>query len=139
MQPLTPAHFTCGGPPGSIDEPSLEAVPSNRLTHWQRISKMYQGFWKRFHLEYLNTLQQRTKWKQPQDNLKINDIVLVIEDNTQPNKWHLGIVIETFIGNDGKCRVATVRSKKSSFKRPVSKLCKLPFEPLSNGHQSTLI
>ncbi|GFY01959.1 hypothetical protein TNCV_5098201 [Trichonephila clavipes] len=31
--------------------------------------------------EYLNQLQQRTKWNKPRRNLKVNDMVLLKEDN----------------------------------------------------------
>ena len=38
------SYYDNGLSNGSLDEPSLEAIPSNRLTHWQRISKMYQEY-----------------------------------------------------------------------------------------------
>lgn len=74
-QPLTPAHLMIGGPISSLEEKSLLNIPYNRLTNWQKITQTVQSFWNRYHKEYLNTLQQRHKWKTTNDNLAIGEIL----------------------------------------------------------------
>ena len=59
------------------------------------------------------------------DNLKIGDVVLVVDNNSPRGRWLLGRVIKTFPGRDGKVRVAEIKTKNSTLTRPISKLCLL--------------
>ncbi|GFT77322.1 DUF5641 domain-containing protein [Trichonephila clavipes] len=77
-------------------------------------------------MDYLSNLQNRTKWKSPNHNFKVGEIVIIKEDNIPPATWPLGKVIETHPGKDGVVRVVTLRTVKGRFKRPIHKLCKLP-------------
>ncbi|XP_041450132.1 uncharacterized protein LOC121404545 [Drosophila obscura] len=54
---LSPAHFLIGRPYTAIPEADLDHIPVGRLGYWQSIQSMYQGFWKKWHQEYLTTLQ----------------------------------------------------------------------------------
>ncbi|GFY28620.1 DUF5641 domain-containing protein [Trichonephila clavipes] len=56
---LTPGHFLIGRPITSIPEPNLIDVNENRLSRWEKITKVVQRTWKS---GYLNTLQARSKW-----------------------------------------------------------------------------
>ena len=137
--PLTPAHLMMGGPITALYEKSLINIPDNRLTNWQKLNKMVQSFWNRYHKEYLNTLQQRHKWKSPTDNLNLGDIVLIYEENTPTNKWPIGRIVTLYPGTDGIVRAAEVRTLKEdsnktkdtvfqykTFTGAITKLCKLP-------------
>ncbi|XP_011858578.1 PREDICTED: uncharacterized protein LOC105556116 [Vollenhovia emeryi] len=126
LQPLTPGHFLIGGPLTSLPEISLSDVRYNRLDRWELIQRSLQDFWKRWAAEYVANLQSRVKWKTEQNNLKVNDLVLLRDDNIQPLKWRMGRVIETHTGKDGLVRIVTVRTSSGTTKRAVSKLCKLP-------------
>lgn len=127
-QPLTPSHFLCGSAILAPAEPSLTEIPSNRLSKWQQVNQIVQSYWKRFSIEYLHSLQQKSKWKQQKDNLKENDIVLIVDEQLPSTHWLLGIIIEVTKGPDGKIRVVKVKTKNGTFSRAVSKICKLPFE-----------
>lgn len=81
LQPLTPGHFLVGGPLTCLPEIDLSDVNLNRLDRWQMIQRAVQDFWKRWAAKYVVNLQSRTKWKITQGNLKINDLVLLKEDN----------------------------------------------------------
>lgn len=87
---------------------------------------MYQRFWSRWSSDYLHTLQQRKKWQSASQDIKIGDMVLILEDNLPPNKWALGRVLLTHPGADGHTRVVTVRTKMTTFKRAIVKLARLP-------------
>ncbi|GFT40927.1 DUF5641 domain-containing protein, partial [Trichonephila clavipes] len=76
-------------------------------------------------MDYLSNLQNRTKWKSPNHNIKVGEIVIIKEDNIPPATWPLGKVTETHPGKDGVVRVVTLRTVKGRFKRPIHKLCKL--------------
>ena len=85
-----------------------------------------QHFWKRFSTEYLHNLQQKTKWKEERNNLKIDDLVLLHEDNIPSSKWLMGRVEKTIPGRDNRIRVVVIRTPNGTFKRAITKVCKLP-------------
>lgn len=78
---LTPGHFLIGQPLFSLPEEDITLLPSNRLKHWQQVQSYTQLIWKRWNIEYLHTLQQRSKWTTPSENLKVGDLVLILEPN----------------------------------------------------------
>lgn len=125
---LTPAHFLIGEPTLLIQEPNIEHLKVNRLNRWQFLQRLHSSFWKRWQTEYISTLQQRNKWQQEEDNLKINDLVLVKDNNLPPSQWLLGRVTVVHPGLDGKVRAVTIRHKNGEFQRPIHKLCKMPVE-----------
>ncbi|RLU26233.1 hypothetical protein DMN91_000026 [Ooceraea biroi] len=86
LQPLTPGHFIVGGPLTGLPETDLSELKINRLNRWEMIQRAVQDFWKRWADEYVANLQSRVKWKTEQKNLKINDLVLLREDNLPPLK-----------------------------------------------------
>ena len=148
-QPLTPAHLMVGGPISALEEQSLINVPYNRLTNWQKVTKMVQSFWNRFNKEYLHSIQQRQKWNTTCDNLAVGDVVLLLEDNIPTCKWPTGRVITVFPGKDGIVRAAEIRTRKEdlnpnkkktidtsfhykTFVRAITRLCKLPIETSEN-------
>lgn len=123
---LTPGHFLIGEPTNSIPQKDLIDCKTTALTRWQLTHQMVQRFWKRWSAEYLHTLQQRHKWQSPTDNLRVGDMVLVIEDNLPPARWNIGRILEVHPGKDGRVRVVTLRIRGSTFKRAVVKLARLP-------------
>ena len=67
-------------------------------------------FWVRWKREYLQNLQNRSKWQKCERNLSVGDIVLVKEDNTTRNDWSLRRISEVMQSIDGKMRRAKVTS-----------------------------
>jgi len=126
LDPLTPAHFLTGTPYTALPEPSRLDVPINRLERWTQLQAMVQGFWKRWHMEYLTSLHERTKWQLEDDNLKVDTLVVLKEPNLPPSKWILGRIQEVHAGQDDKVRVVTVKTAQGVFKRPITKLAILP-------------
>lgn len=125
LQILTPAHFLVGESLTVIPEPMLNEIPQNKLSRWQNITQRVQGFWQRWHQDYLTSLQQRAKWKSKTDQLEVNDVVIIKEDNLYPSQWLLGKVTEIHPGSDNITRVVTLKTSRSEVKRPVHKLIKL--------------
>ena len=99
-----------------------------RLSRWQRTTKVVQSVWRKWKRDYLNTLQQRSKWMVEKQNLKIGSMVLIKEDFLPCTKWLLGRIIEVFPGSDNKVRVVKVRTQNGEFKRTVTKIAVLPIE-----------
>ena len=96
------------------------------LKQWDKVKHMAQGFWKRWHMEYLTSLQHRQKWYEPMRNIKENDIVVLKEANLPQSSWPLARVIKTHPTSDGKVRVVTIKTTTGEYIRPIAKLAVLP-------------
>lgn len=140
LDPITAGHLLIGTSLNLIPEPSLLTLKDNTLDRVQAVQKSVQMFWKRFYIEYLHTMHPRKKWYRPGEEIKINDLVVIIDDNMPPAKWLMGRVIEIFPGSDGYVRMVTLQTKQKdeaygqpgvtrkppTLQRPIAKLCKLP-------------
>ena len=82
-------------PPGNFMK---EDVYSRK--RWRRVQFLANQFWCKWRREYLPLLQQRSKWTRTEKNLKMGDIVLVVDDLLPRCKWSYGLILETFPGDD---------------------------------------
>lgn len=127
---LTPAHFLVGGCLTLPPDVQLPEKPINHLKRWHIVQGMMQGFWRRWSNEYLRTLQVRSKWNVDNKDvvIRLGDLVLVVEDNQTPLSWRIGRITQLHPGSDGIVRVVTVSMPgNKSFRRPLVKLCPLPY------------
>ncbi|KYQ57720.1 hypothetical protein ALC60_03312 [Trachymyrmex zeteki] len=124
---LTPGHFLVGDSLTTVLQQDVTHLPNNRLLRWQRVSQIFQHFWKRWSREYLQQLQQRTKWQRSKGpHPVIGDMVMVQENNSLPLQWAVGRIEDVYSGTDGVSRVVSVRTVKGTYKRPITKICILP-------------
>nr|XP_022908199.1 uncharacterized protein LOC111419605 [Onthophagus taurus] len=127
LQALTPAHFLCLEPiTFSVLDSDLTQIPINRLDRWKLLQRMMQDFWKRWHQEYLSTLQQRQKWNIPTSNPSVGDLVIIRNEQRPPLQWEIGRIELIHPGVDGVIRVVTIKTINGRLTRPVTKLCLLP-------------
>lgn len=78
-------------------------------------------------MEYLNLLQQRSKWKMENPvHLKKGMLVLLVEGNEPSTAWKMARITELWPGRDGLTRIVTVRTANGTFKRSVTRICLLP-------------
>lgn len=126
---LTPAHFLIGE---SLISPLMRdytEVPSNRLSHFELLQKFANEFWSRWSDEHVTSLINRSKWFKSQESLKRDDIVLVLSEPRPQAKWPLARVVNLYPDAEGKVRTVDVLFENRIYKRPITKLCKLPEEP----------
>jgi len=133
---LTPSHFLIGDSLILPAQKDCLGVSENRLTRWQLVQKLSQQFWERWQAEYLQELQQRNKWTDGRDNIKLNTLVLLKEDHVPPLQWILGRVTALFPSQDGVVRVVSVKTKSGEFKRAVKKLCPIPIDDMKEADNS---
>lgn len=100
----------------------IERLTVNRF---ELIQRLQQSFWKRWTKGYLNTLQQSVKLKTSNGNIKLYDLVLVIDEQLPPIKWRLERIVKAYTGQDGCSRVFQVKTQSGVIKRAVSKLSPL--------------
>lgn len=134
---LTPGHFMIGDALLSVPERSLLETNVNRLNRWQLLTHMFQSFWQRWHSEYLTRMQERPKWLRQSTNFEINDMVLIKDERLPPLQWLLARVIDLHPGPDNIVRVVTLRTKNGIFKRPITKLCRLPIEKHTSMNETS--
>ncbi|GFW56013.1 uncharacterized protein TNCV_374191 [Trichonephila clavipes] len=99
----------------SIVEPDLTNLNENRLDNWQKITKIIQLIWKRWSVDYLNSLQQRNKWHFEKKNAKIGDMVIIKEDNLPSCQWSLGRINNIYPGKDSKFQISKRSVSRCSF------------------------
>lgn len=139
---ITPAHFLIGEP--MIMPPNI-SVPKESNYSLQRIraeqEQMLEHFWNRWHKDYLSSLFPRKKWLEEQKNIKIGQVVLMMDDNLPPAKWQIAKITELLPSKDGLVRNVVVEistrkkpksneqyGKRKTFTRAIQKLCILPSE-----------
>lgn len=125
---LTPGHFIASTDLLTVPEPSHIDTNPNRLDRWKQIQQMRQNFWHRWRNDYLSQLQQRPKWLQQIRNLNIGDMVLVKDDRLPSWKWALGRIVDIHPGEDDLVRVISVRTAAGTYKRSITKICRLPID-----------
>ncbi|XP_063985392.1 uncharacterized protein LOC135166762 [Diachasmimorpha longicaudata] len=155
LQALTPGHFLIGEPLQLLPEPSQLNTNINKITRWNLVTQKIQQFWSRWSRECLQRYHSIYKWNQQQRNIKVGDIVLMINDDLPPARWPLARVIAVRPGPDGLVRVAelltatpevptnpdgspstqNIRVQRHQYTRPIAKLCLLPMDPTPADQQ----
>jgi hypothetical protein len=123
---LTPAHFLIGRPLTTFPEEDISHELNGSLRHYHLIRAMMQHFWRKWHLEYLGSLQSRGKWFAKTENLSVGDIVVLAEPNCPPLMWPLGRITSVHPGDDGVVRRVEVSTASGTFARPAVKVYPLP-------------
>ena len=96
------------------------------IKRFRSLQQLLSQVWKRWSSEYVASLQPRSKWRQEQANLSVDDVVLITDDGFPPLQWSVGRAMQLKLGQDGVARVALMRTSHGEFTRPVSKLRRLP-------------
>lgn len=107
---LTPGHFLIGNALTMYPETDVCNVPQNRLKFWQQCTQLKQSFWKLWHKQYLNILQNRPKWRTESCNIKVGSLVIIKEDNLPSMCWPMARVTNVFPGHDNKVRAVEVKT-----------------------------
>ncbi len=113
VEALTPGHFLIGRTICALPDRELTDKPAHVLHLCQQI---VQHFWKIWIDEYLTASRRVYKWKHPQRNVQVGDVVIMAEDGMKAAQWPIGLV---YPGKDGRVRVARI---KGSYTRPIAKL-----------------
>ncbi|XP_011137665.2 uncharacterized protein LOC105182152 [Harpegnathos saltator] len=124
-EPLTPGHLLVGSDIG-LPSPSTLHISENRLTRWQLVRHLTERFWRVWYHDYVNTLQQRGKWRKVQPSVNVGQLILIRNSTLPPCKWELRRVTQCHPDPDRLTRVVTVRTANSTLQRPIVKICLLP-------------
>ena len=107
---VTPNHLLTGKPQQLVPPPgnftSTEVYGKER---WRKTQQIAEEFWKDWSLHYLSNITKRQRWEQRSEEIKVGDVVLVMEESTIRSQWRTGIVEEVLQSKDGLARTARIR------------------------------
>ncbi len=130
--PLTPNHFLLGRPHPHIPPDVFETTESSlSRRRWTQAQELAEKFWKRWLVEYVPALTEKHKWTESRRNVAVDDLVLIVDNNSPRGKWPTGRVTELIISKQGKkttpraVRSVRVKTDTGEYIRPIVKLCLL--------------
>lgn len=122
---LTPNHFILGCSNGLKSLGDFQGDGSALKYNWKQCQLYTDVIWRKWIKEILPDLRRRRKWHTDGRAIKLNDIVLVIDDNTPRNCYKKARVIGLNSGHDGKVRSVSIQTEGGIYVRPVNKLAAL--------------
>ena len=91
----------------------IKISTQNITAQSKRVNHNINHFWDRWHKEYIVNLRETHKQNlqnRHQQHIRLNDIVLIHDENLPRLTWRNGIVVVLLKGPDGKIRGAEVRT-----------------------------
>ena len=125
---LTPNHVLFGRTLTSTSDRNtpIQFSTQNITAQSKKVNRIVNHFWDRWHMEYIVNLRETHKHNlqnRHQQHIRLNDIVLIHDENLPRLTWRKKIVVGLLKGPDGKMRGAEVRTPNGSIlKRPITKL-----------------
>ena len=115
---LTPIHLLLGRPlhPWPKDfEDQLTTTHSMR-EKWNQRKALLKKFLKKWHEQYLPTLQSRPKWRSTKPNLKVGTFVIVKDPGVgslrKQYMWPMGIITKVVTGRDERVRTVEIKTER---------------------------
>ena len=120
--PITLNHFLLGFRPSML--PSIvECEDFDHRKRYVRAQPYADSIWKRWLDEYVQALNQRSKWsKAAADELKTGDVVWLAENSSPQGHFPLGRIGKIHFEDGGFARSAEIRTRSGNYVRPVVKL-----------------
>ena len=120
MRVLTPNHILIlkDGPripPGAFDRGNMYR------RRWRYVQYLSNLFWRRWISLYLPELQKRQKWLKSSSNMKVGEVVLIMNEKNTRSMWPLGVISDVVNGRDGFVRSVKIRTKSGELVRPITK------------------
>ena len=130
LKALTPAHFLIGRSLNALPDDEFSDKPLPACSRYKHAQQMAHHFWQRWHKDYLNTMQQRIKWRRQGNDsaIQVGRLAIIKEEDTKPLFWRLGRIIRVIVADDGIVRVVELKTTKGTLLRAVNKICPLPLE-----------
>ncbi|XP_062713303.1 uncharacterized protein LOC134290245 [Aedes albopictus] len=130
---LTPGHFLTGSSLLALPDPDFRNIPTSQLDHYWKLQHLLQRFWTHWQQEYLQELQRDTKCYARNEDILPGRLVIVVDEQQPTTRWPLARIIQLHPGPDSITRVVSLRTAKGIIKRPVAKVCILPFAPADSA------
>lgn len=86
------------------------------------IQKIVDSFWKRWNRDVFPSLVPRKKWKVERRNVRVDDFVVLQDENVIRGNWTIGRIINVYPGKDGRIRNVNIKTPTSEYQRPITKI-----------------
>ncbi|XP_053369684.1 uncharacterized protein LOC128543319 [Clarias gariepinus] len=136
--PITPSILLMGRHDSSLPQVMYDSGNLLGTRRWRHSQILADQFWTRFIHYYLPTLQERQKWLKDNSNVRVNQVVLIIDPQLPRALWPVGTVTRTFPGPDGQIRTVEVQVQDRTYVRPVARLVPLP-KLVDDDHNSPTV
>nr|CTR11689.1 polyprotein [Calliphora vicina] len=123
QEAITPNHFILGSSNGT--KPFCELGDIDYRMCLRQSEIFANAFWRRWVKEMLPTFTRRSKWSQRVKPIEVDDIVLIVDENSKRNTWTKGKIVEVIKARDGQVRRAKVKTINGVVERPAVKLAVL--------------
>ena len=90
--------------------------------HWRYFQHIATQLWNRWIKEYLPEWQKSQNWINDVRDIKLCDLVLIINENSPRGSWPMGIVNATSDGRYGHVRSARIMTNTTQLVRPITKM-----------------
>ncbi len=124
--PITPSILLMGRHDSSLPQVMYDSSHLIGTRRWRHSQVLADQFWARFINLYLPGLQERQKWQKDNDQLRVNQVMLIMDPQIPRALWLVGKVTRTFPGPDGRIRTVAVQVQDRIYVRPVARLIPLP-------------
>ena len=122
---LTPNHFLLGRSSVNLPPGVFVGDKKNISKAWRTSQQIAAHFWNPFLQEYLPGQQIRSKWNKSSKNLKVDDLIWIIEDFTPRGFWPVARVTQVFPGDYGILQSVKPKTPNGERIRTVVKFGKL--------------
>ena len=132
-QEQTPVDIDLKGPvpDGPFDDndpdynPHKDKTRDQLLKQWKLWANKIDSFWREFQSNYLTSLRERKSRVHKGNSLipRVNEVVIIEEEDIPRNSWRLGRITELILSSDGNVRAAIVRTSEGHYlKRDLTQL-----------------
>ena len=87
---LTPNHFLHGQMEGQFAPEFVETTTFHPHQRWRKVQDIISQVWRRWLKECIPAFNSRLKWTSENGDLKVDDVVLVIQPDSPRGHWPLG-------------------------------------------------
>ena len=121
LRPITPNDILLPRAT-SIPASLVETHESQRKKLWRQAQYLADQFWQRWRSEYVHFLQERPVAQRQQENIRVGDVVVLVDSSVPRGQWLFGLVKSLRTSDDGLVRSATVFTNGKKTTRPISKM-----------------
>ena len=120
----TPNHFILRRPHLAL-APLTSKLKTFRKKDFNYTQTLLDHFWKRLQREYTSDLISRAKWREQSKQLKVGDLVWILNEFTPRGIWPLGRITKCHYGADEIPRSFDIHTATGTLTRPAVKLSRV--------------
>ena len=109
---------------------------SKIVQKWSAMNQLLDRFWKQLLDEVVLDWTTHNKWKEVKKNIKVGDLVLLIDQMKHRGRWEMAVIEEVAYSQDGLVRKVKIKKDTSlknqkdisSYWKPITGLIPLEFQ-----------